>query len=100
MLRVCPQRVADYQLTNTKESQNAVANDSILRVEGNRKHITILDSENSLQTHLKVGVSAPKVYAFDAVFPEDVSQVCVIHIKQFRRYIASCDNNHLIICKN
>ncbi|XP_039260453.2 uncharacterized protein LOC120336762 [Styela clava] len=75
LLRVCPQQVLKNDVVQ-KSKQSPQQQESILRVEGNRKHVTIFDSESGLQSaQIKVGVSAPKLYAFDAVFPEESSQI-------------------------
>ena len=77
LLRVCPEDILQRGCgKNVYNGLRSTSQDSILRVEENRKHVTIIDSASGLQSaHKRVGVSAPKLYAFDAVFPESASQV-------------------------
>lgn len=79
LLRVCPTEIF-FRHGNSMDINSRMAHspsrDGILSVKENRKQVTIFNSASGLRTaHERVGVSAPKVYTFDAVFPSDSSQV-------------------------
>lgn len=79
LLRVCPATIlrGHGDGENIKSpSTHSPSRDSILRVEENRKQLTIFNSGSGLpKVKERVGVSAPKVYTFDSIFPADSSQV-------------------------
>ncbi|XP_070607584.1 kinesin-like protein KIF26A isoform X2 [Erythrolamprus reginae] len=66
MVRICPSQ----ETTNTSESM------SFLKVDSRKKQITLYDPSTSgcNATHRKGAVAVPKMFAFDAVFPQDASQ--------------------------
>ncbi|XP_022237874.1 uncharacterized protein LOC106478554 [Limulus polyphemus] len=71
MLRVSP------VLSNAKDSSQT----SFLSVDVKKKHISLCDpSTSEMTSHLdrKLGVAAPKMFAFDAVFPQETTQTEVI----------------------
>ncbi|XP_007440843.1 kinesin-like protein KIF26A, partial [Python bivittatus] len=66
MVRICPSQGTH----NTSESM------SFLKVDSRKKQITLYDpsTSGSNASHRRGAVAVPKMFAFDAVFPQDASQ--------------------------
>ncbi|XP_013917990.1 PREDICTED: kinesin-like protein KIF26A [Thamnophis sirtalis] len=66
MVKICPSQEAH----NTSESM------SFLKVDSRKKQITLYDPSTSgcNASHRRGAVAVPKMFAFDAVFPQDASQ--------------------------
>lgn len=67
MVRICPSEGTH----DTSESM------SFLKVDSRKKQITLYDpsTSGSNASHRRGAVAVPKMFAFDAVFPQDASQV-------------------------
>lgn len=71
MVRICP----SHGTHDTSESM------SFLKVDPRKKQITLYDPSTSGPSnlgHRRGVVAVPKMFAFDAVFPQDASQVLKI----------------------
>ena len=53
---------------------------SFMKIDTKRKQVTLYDPStvsHVSQTHRKMGVAAPKMFIYDAIFESDTSQVCI-----------------------
>lgn len=93
MMRICPSLEAD----DSSESQ------SFLKVDSRKKQLTLYDpasSPHSSSGHRRSAtVAVPKIFAFDAVFTQDASQVratiaCVFFHQRCRVWVQALKDKH------
>ena len=63
-----------------------------MKVDQKRKQVTLYDPStvgHVSQTHRKMGVAAPKMFAFDSIFESDCTQVrgAFLNVTQYTRLI-------------
>lgn len=86
MMRICP----SLEASDSSESQ------SFLKVDSRKKQLTLYDpasSPHSGSGHRRSAtVAVPKIFAFDAVFTQDASQVRTSrrHLKDLRAHVCLC----------
>lgn len=78
MLRICPSFPGETG--------------SFMKVDQKRKQVTLYDPStvgHVSQTHRKMGVAAPKMFAFDSIFESDCTQVrgAFLIVTQYTRLI-------------